>query len=349
MPIVYNVIPNYLTVPPSYTCRPTPNQIMGYDDVAAAINVRNPTIPVATAKSVLEAFRTEAVSQLSEGNSINLAGFMSLVVSMPVKLDVPTDSLPIDPIDIKAKPSAPFKTEVRQAASYSRGEYIEKQPNILNARDTNLAIDNYVRSGFGFAVVGSNLSFNANPGSGEGVFITDADGLEVLQENISLADPSKVIITPTFGASAVEPWQVEKTLTVKARYTTNGQIRTGNYSKKLRSINVIDSVTNVNLFAVGDAASGPATVTEFAADDVDARIQAVIQPDNSLTLAVGYLDDDMGSPVTVPQEDGAEVVLTGLDEDLTVTVDDYLTLFTSLNSYGRFMQEIVNLNTVSPT
>jgi len=345
MPIVYNVIPNALTVPPSYTCRPTPNQIMDYDDVAEAINVRNPTIPVATAKSVLEAFRTETLNQLADGNSINLSGFLSLVVSMPVRLDTPVDLLPSNPIDVKAKPSTPFKTAVRQLASYSRDQYVEKQPSVLHAADTHTEIDNYISDGFGFVVNGTNVGFDkTNPD--EGIFITDADGLEMKQVNVSLNNPSSLIFIPDFTGSAVETFQVEKTLSVKSKYTENGQIRTGVFSKKQRSLNVIAEATSPHLFIVGDSTDAVCSVTDFTLNDVDAYFEAIIHPDNSLTLNVATIEGVQGDEITLTGVNGQEFVLTGLAADVTLYIVDYDVLYASVLSYGRYMREVCNLSII---
>ena len=66
--------------------------MLDFDAVAEQINLHNPTIPVQTAKSVLEAFRAETKLQLAAGNTINLKGFVSMVVSLPGKIDLLPDT-----------------------------------------------------------------------------------------------------------------------------------------------------------------------------------------------------------------------------------------------------------------
>ncbi|MCI5129478.1 MAG: DUF4469 domain-containing protein, partial [Candidatus Electrothrix sp. AUS3] len=233
MPIQYKVIQNFLTNPPSYTARPIAQNTLDYDALAAEINLHNPTIPAATAKVVLEAFREVVVSQLAKGNTINLAGFMSFVTSLPVRLDQTTEELPPNAVDVKAKPSVVLKQQVAQQAEYVRLPYSEKSPDISAAYDTNTNLPAWIRQDHGFRLDGSNIGFTGTDPA-QGVFLTDANGNTVQQTRISLNKPSTVIITPDFGEAAAVSPNVEKTIAVRSRYTENGQVRIGEYSKNLR-------------------------------------------------------------------------------------------------------------------
>ena len=347
MPIQYKVIPNYLTNPPSSTARPVPRNTLDYDALATRINLHNPTIPAATARSVLEAFREEVIRQLADGNTINLAGFMSFVTTLPVRLDQPPDDLPPDPVDVKAKPSVVLKQEVARRAEYERLPYSEKTPDISAAYDTNTNLPNWIRGDYGFRLDGSNIGFDgADPA--QGVFLTDADGRIVRQTRISLNNPSKIIITPDFGGAPAVPPNVEKTIAVRSRYTANGQLRTGEYAKHLRSTNVV-TAEQPRLFVVGDDTDGPLVVSGYHEEQVMCRFEAVYRTDDQITLAAGPLDGPLGPEVIIPRA-GADMVLTGLDADVTVNFIDngsYDLFVTSLLSYGRYMLEICALSTIS--
>ncbi|MCI5120242.1 MAG: hypothetical protein D3908_03435, partial [Candidatus Electrothrix sp. AUS4] len=184
MPIQYKIIPNYLTNPPSYIARPVPQGTLDYDALAEQIHLHNPTIPVDTAKAVLEAFREEVIRQLADGNTINLAGFVSFVTTLPVRLDHPSDPLPPNAVDVKAKPSVVLKEEVAQQAEYVRLPYSEKTPDISAAYDTNTKLANWIRPDYGFCLDGSNIRFDAADPT-QGVFLTDADGHIIRQRKIS--------------------------------------------------------------------------------------------------------------------------------------------------------------------
>lgn len=345
MPIQYKIIPNYLTNPPSYTARPVPRNTLDYDALAEQIHLHNPTIPADTAKAVLEAFREEVIRQLADGNTINLSGFVSFVTSLPVRLAQPTDDLPPDPVDVRAKPSVVLKQEVAQQAEYERLPYSEKTPDISAAYDTNTKLANWIRPDYGFRLDGSNIGFDGTDPT-QGVFLTDADGHIVQQQKISLNQPSKIIITPDFGGVPAAPPNVEKTVAVRSRYTANGQLRTGEYAKHLRSTNVV-TAQQPKLFVVGDAADGPLVVSSYSGEQVMCRFEAVYRTDGQITLAVGPLTGELGPEVIISPQ-GSNMVLTGLAADVTVNFIDqgsYDLFVASLLSYGRYMLEVCDLAT----
>lgn len=346
MPIQYKIIPNYLTNPPSYTARPVPQNTLDYDALAEQINLHNPTIPADTAKAVLEAFRDEVIRQLADGNTINLAGFVSFVTSLPVRLAQPTDDLPPDPVDVKAKPSVVLKEEVAQQAEYVRLPYSEKAPEISAAYDTNTNLANWIRPDHGFRLDGSNIGFDGTDPT-QGVFLTDADGHIVQQTNISLNNPSKIIITPDFGGNPTVSPNVEKIIAVRSRYTENGQLRTGEYAKHLRSTNVV-TAQQPKLFVVGDAADGPLVVSNYSSHQVMCRFEAVYRTDGQIALAVGPLEGPLGPEVIIPPA-GVDMALAGLNAEVTVNFIDsnsYDLFVASLLSYGRYMLEVCDLSPI---
>jgi hypothetical protein len=346
MPIQYKIIPNYLTNPPSFTARPVPQNILDYDALAEQIHLHNPTIPVDTARAVLEAFREEVIRQLADGNTINLSGFVSFVTSLPVRLGHPTDDLPPNPVDVKAKPSVVLKEEVAQQAEYERLPYSEKSPDIIAAYDTNTNLTDWIRPDYGFRLDGSNIGFDAADPA-QGVFLTDADGHIVQQEKISLNEPSKIIITPDFGGEPAASPNVEKTIAVRSRYTKNGQLRTGGYAGHLRSTNVV-TTEQPKLFVIGDNADGPLVVSNYSGDQVMCRFEAIYRTDDRISLAIGPVEGSLGPEVIIPPA-GSDMVLSGLDADVTVNFIDsgsYDLFVASLLSYGRYMLEVCDLSPI---
>lgn len=342
MAISYQVTPNMLTNPPSFTCRPVANAVLGYDEVAAQINLRNPTIPATTAKTVLEALRLEVKEQLAAGNTVNLSNFVSFVVTMPVKLAASTDPLPANPINISAKPSTTFKTEVQAIATYTRVPTPVKAPTLNSAYDSSSGIDGFCRNGYGLRISGSNLRFNADDVE-QGVFLLSAAGNDMRQDNISLNDPSNLIVIPGLDP-AVQPAgaaSVEQVLTVRSKYTDNGSLRSGGYSKKLRALNVITD-SNKKLFVTGTATSGPATVKTYTGTQVKCRILAQASSTGIITLSIAPLSGAFGQEMTVTAN--GDYVLQGLAANVTVTVSDYDGLVTAVNSYSRYLQEVCDLS-----
>lgn len=342
MPITYKLAPNALTSPPSFGARPAPQRVLGFKDISRQVNLHNPTIPEVTAESVLRAFADETITQLASGNSINLEGFVSLAVSLPVRLDAPTDPLPPDSLDVKMKSSKPLKDQIRQSATYSRIPYIEKTPVIISAADSNTNTAQYIREGYGFAINGSNIGFDASDDD-QGVWLLSPAGNYIKQTNVSLNNPSNSIVTIILDTveGPAEESSVENTLIVRSKYTDNGQLRIGEFSKKVRSIVIIRLTANKTFFVVGDASIGPVSTESYFGPEVDGSLVAIIRPDGVLTLSTGLFGGDQGQAIEVS---GTGVVaLDGLGSEFEVNVLDYDTLYANVLSYGRYMQEFFNM------
>ena len=345
MPIKYRIEPNALTSPPAYKAFPLPSVVLDFDSLSVQINLHNPTIPVQTAKSVLEAFRAETKLQLAAGNTINLLNFISMVVSLPGKVDLPTDTFPLEDVTIKAKASATLRDEIRQDATFEKEAYIEKMPHILTVGDTNTEIQGYARDDFGLSIVGSNVGFETSDVT-QGVFILNGAGTQLKQTKISLNKPSQLIITPVLPAFVPTQNNVQMQLYVAARYTPNGQLRTGAYSKQVRGTNLIRDGF-IDIFVSNNAASGPAEISSYLGPEIDAIIVSRLRPvDSVLLLYIGTLDGVFGPEVEIPAP--GEYVLTGLVANVTVDVTNFTELTQTTLDNGRYIQEVVNIIPLTP-
>jgi len=345
MSIEYNVISNMLTSPPSYGCRPSPKTVLDLEAISAAINLSNPTIPIATAKDVLELLREVVKLNLLAGNSVNLENFISFVLSMPIRLAKPTDLLPTNRVNIHGIPSVTFKEEVKQLATYLRLGYVTKQPQIISSYDTNTDYQYFVRNGFGCAIDGANLSFDPNQ-SDEGIFLTSEEGNEIKQDNILLINPSKLMFVPSLD-SAVQPAgqnSVEQTLTVRTRYTENGTLRSTTFGRKLRTTNGINVLGGFDsIFVTGGNSGGPAQIIDYVPGATN-RIVAKIRPDGVLVFAIAPYVGDFGQEYEV-LANGAYPVEGG-DDPMIINVTDYAELYSTVVDYGNYIQEIVELQPI---
>lgn len=344
MSIRYEVVKNSLTTPPSYFARPQPRVILGIDDMAAEINKRVPNIPFETAKSAIVTFQEIVGDELAGGNGVKIDSFCSWVVTMPGSMAEPTDPLPTGAFDIKAKPSAPFKTAVLNAATFERVGYASKEPSIVSAIDTNTSIPNYVREGFGFKITGAQMGWDQTD-TNQGAFLLSSAGNNIRQTNISLSNPSNAFIVPVLDAVAGPAGanSVEQILSIVTRYTENGEYRTGTYKTPLRTTNVVAAATP-NLFVVGSAAAGPATVTLYAGLQTDCRILAVIGGDNILRLSIGTLAGVFGDTVAVTA--AGDYIVGGLASDVTINVNDFDQLRANVIAYGKYLQEVCDLSPI---
>lgn len=341
MSISYNVIPNALTNPPSFTARVAPNLVLDFDEMAVQINLHNPTIPVATAKSVLESFREEVKTQLLNGNTVKLTNFVSFVPTIPVNLAAATDPLPSSPLDIKAKPSTTFKNECNQAASYTRLGYPTKDPSITEAKDTSTEIIGFIEAGKGFRIDGRNLGFDPT-NVNVGIFLKPGADPEERQTNISINDPSLIVITPSFTPEGNS--DVEVLLTARNKYTENGTIRTGTYSRMLRTV-VKVATGNQNYIFNAATASAAAEVSTWGGGTLRMYMQLSLDQLNILNLRVkaGAGEWTPYTQLTAEQE----YTLTPAGYSIGITVLDLVSLTENVTAYGRFIQEVVDLTTIA--
>lgn len=332
--IDYLVIGNALTTPPSNTCRIAPKQVLGYDKIAELINTHNPTIPAATAKSVIEALREEVLTQLLEGNTVLLENFVSFVSTLPQRLVLPTDPINTDSARIAAKVATPYIDRLRLNAQYNRTGYPVKAPAIIAGWDTNTDTANWITNGSPFKITGQNLGFDKAV-EDVGVFIIPATGTEQKQANIASMGPSGIIFVPDF--TLVQSYFPDVTIVIKTRYTENGQIRTGSYSNKVRA-----TVESGGLFSLNGSARPVTTLTSSnAIDETLYRFALSIRPSGEVTLALGTMSL-MGADVVIPAN-GVYELSVGSSEDtvtFSATVADYDLLYANALACGRYICEV---------
>jgi len=343
MPVKYNVRINRLTVPPSYACITTAEETLGYDEISELIHLLNPTITAAQAKTVLQNLRQVVTEQVADGKFVNLENFVSFMPRIPVRLDLPTDDIPPDAVKVAAKVSRQFNRAVQDIATYERLGYPSKAPELVTGYETNTKYLRFIREGYPFRLTGKNIGFD---GADEdlGIFLVDAGDNETEQDKIALNDPSNVIITADFGEAPIMSPNVEKTLYCRNRYTPHGTLREGSY-EYVRSMNFIASDQR-EMFVAGSAATGSVQAVQHDAAAEDCRVEAILKPDNTITLAIGPYIGDMGYPVVVPPA-GAPVILHGLDVPVMLNVADanaYNALHNFLLQRGRYVLEVCNMD-----
>ncbi len=337
MPIQYQVVPNALTSPPSYTGRVAPKSILGITEIAHQINIHNPTITEEIAKTVITAFQEEVLFQLAEGNTVKIASFCSFSTSLPFRIAAATDALPPGVVDIKAKPSAPFKTQLRQDARFTRLPYSDKAPTASEVVDTNSGLAGWIRDNFGFRINGANIGFDVSDAA-LGMSLTLADGTVVQQGNIGLNDPSSVIIVPSFESDLPDGEHVEVTLVMSNRYTENGQVRIGTITNKIRATNASGSYFSVAM------ETSPVSLTSFTGADDTALLVSAIKPDGTLTIAGGSVDGELGQVYDILPATASVDIAFGT-HTVTVAIDDYDSLMANVLAYQRYMQEVIVLET----
>ena len=315
MPVKYYVRVNRLTVPPSHACITTAEETLGDDGIAELIHILNPSITAAQAKTVLQNLRQVVTEQVADGKFVKLKNFVSFMPRLPVRLDVPTDDIPPDAVKVAAKIPKELNRAVQNIATYERLGYPSKAPEVVIGYETNTEYPRFIRDTYPFRLSGKFLGFDVDD-EDLGIFLNDADDNEIEQDKVGLNEPSNVIITADFGGEPAVSPNVEKTIHCRNRYTPNGTLREGSY-EYVRSMNFIAS-DQLEMFVAGADATGPVQAVEHDAADEDCRVEAILKPDNTITLAIGPYTGDMGSPVVVPT-DGGEITLRGVTSGVDVT------------------------------
>ncbi len=348
MPVKYYVRVNRLTVPPSHACITTAEETLGDDRIAELIHILNPSITAAQTKTILQNLRQVVTEQVADGKFVKLKNFVSFMPRLPVRLDLPTDDLPPDAVKVAAKIPKELNRAVQNIATYERLGYPSKAPEVVIGYETNTEYPRFIRDTYPFRLSGKFLGFDVDD-EDLGIFLNDADDNEIEQEKIALNDPSNVIITADFGGEPAVSPNVEKTIHCRNRYTPNGTLREGSY-EYVRSMNFIAS-DQLEMFVAGSDATGPVQAVEHDAEAEDCRVEAILKPDNTITLSIGPYTGDMGYPVVVSPT-GGDIVLSGLSVDVTLHVADsdaYTDLYNFLLARGRYVLEVCNMGQFGDT
>lgn len=341
--IDYVVESNALTKPPSYSCRTIPGQTLGLQEMAKLINLHNRTIPAQTAEDALNLFFEEILSQLTNGNWVNIEGFASFRATIKARLDGATDPLPAESVDCVVVVSKPFVDELKSLARYNRNDYSELRPNMLSVIEPVTGLESYIVDESGLVINGNNLQYNPLA-SDEGVFIGQEDVI-LKATNVSLAEPSKIIIIPNLDPFDPVP-AVGYDLYVRTRYTPNGNLRQRKFKKKLREmveLNVGGKIMNY------DTVDIPVTVDSYDGVLTELLFFAFFDNKKRLLLGVTTVDSyNLSITTEITNSPGYQSYkLYGLDQVVEGQVR-YDLLSETLTLYSNYIQELCTLNGFGP-
>ena len=246
---------NALTNPQSYTVAYVPQAVIGYDELAEEMARDNPAWDKAQIKAMLMARDKTIMRQLLNGNQVTLENAFSYHLSFNARLDSPDAPLP--PVEkmlkVKVSASRTFVKEVRAQAHLERLPAEEKAPVILAAEDTVLGLKDVLNSSGALRLTGSRLSFNYAKAD-EGCVIEGTRSGRTVQTRFVGISNTEVTFLPDIPAQD-ELWNNEYTVSVAARYTENGSLRTSLYRRRLRTPLLIQGLS---------FESGPGILTDNA-------------------------------------------------------------------------------------
>ncbi len=341
MPIIYRIEPNYLTDPMSYYPRPLPIYILGSSAMLAAVMSREPDFTANQAYGTMVVLKDIVLAAVLEGSRFEFDNFMSIYPVIRMTLRSPQDLINRLAFDFEMVFSGAVKEQINDEAVFIPVPTIEKAPLIMQAVDAETGIQDFIQNGKGLQISGSNL--RVTTGTEGRVYVVREDDTEEDQERLSLNNPSNVIITPTYetGVGPGGAASVERSLFIETRYTPNGSLRNGEYFRKIRSVNNIDS-DNKLAFLSGSQAGD---VVEVTGHDADIGTMAQI-------ICVKDLGGNLWMYTICLGIQQIPVEITGIDEytlylgavwEISLDVLSYDTLEDNVNAYLGFMNEIVPL------
>lgn len=226
---------NALTLPQSYSMRFMPRNVLGNDELAAEMVKKNPIWHEGMAKVCIDSLIQTIQEQLIAGNQVTLANAFTFSLSFTARLDTPDAPLP--PMDellqVRIYAAQPFVTAVRQEAQLEQLPAEEKLPLIVTAEDTRLKLNDVLYAKGVLRLAGSRLLFNqADPICG--CFIEGTRSGKTTQAQFATISNTEILLVPDIPAQN-DPWNNEYILSVAARYTGRGTLRTGIYRRKLRA------------------------------------------------------------------------------------------------------------------
>jgi len=342
---------NALTVPPSYTLRFIPRNVLGYDELAAEMARDNPLWDKEMIKAVLMARDRTVMRQLVNGNQVTLENAFSYRLSFNARLNGPDDPLP--PVEemlrVKVSASRTFVKETARDVRLERLPEEEKLPVISSAEDTALSLANVLNPDGVLRLTGSNLAFDQTDPACGCVIEGTRSGRTVQTQFASIAN-SEILAVPHIPAQD-DPWNNEYTLSLSTRYTEHGSLRTGIFRRRLRSPLAVSGLGHPHAavgILTGSASAPYVTITggTVTADET-LRIQVALDPaDSRLHFSLLDMKENGAAGDAVSVSANGEYTLPGFAgsavSSLNISVNNYAGLAELIRSgYAGWLADVL--------
>ncbi len=342
---------NALTTPPSYRARVILKDSVGYAALAERIVLKNPVCSADQAESVLRTRDEEIQELLLDGYQVTLENAFIYHVTVTGRMNAPDDPLPSDgTVNVQIHAARPFVEKVRQAARLERLPPEQKTPIIAGAEDTMLGLNDVLHPDGVLRLTGTDLLFDPKTGSGECVLEGTRNGRAV-QSRFAMLSNSLILAVPEIP-SQPQPWNNEYRVSVSARYTTHGSLRTGIYPRLLRTPLTVDVAADDGILS-GAEANPLARVTggDLSGESAQVRIEAALNAQDGGLLQLRLLDmsEDGAAGDAVQVPDNGVYTLPGQPESelvgLEVTVERYALLVDKIRQeYTGRLVDILNVS-----
>ena len=347
--IQWRPVLNALTTPTSYRIQPVPRSTDGYDEMAVDISTEQPIYSEETIKGLAPLMMQWIQRRLINGSQVTLPDAFNFHISVTGRLNSPDAPLPEgnDQLQVNVRVSQPFVKEIRHQARLERLPATEKAPVISSTEDTLLKLNDVLNPAGVLLLIGTDLA--SDPHSLGSVEIEGTRNGSAVQTRLLRIEPSEIMLMPDIPTQD-NPWNNEYTVTVNARYTAHGTLRTDTYSRKLRTPLLIQGLSPETPetgpgILTGDAAAPLARLSSGTASASEVlRIQALVDSRTG-QLSLRLLDMQEGGMegAAVEATEENEYVLPGFSgsavQSLTVTVENLADLIslTRDNYSGRLV------------
>jgi hypothetical protein len=318
--------------------------------IAADVSRKHPNFSQEVVETILNAADEAILARLLNGEQVTKKGSFSYYISFTGRLNNPDD--PIPPLDkclhVHVRVSAPFLENIRQNAHIERLPMIEKLPVINLAFDSLLKLNDVLNAQGVLQLMGDNLFFDQEGGTGECVIEGTNNGRVVQTRYVSIANKA-IQIMPDIPTQT-QPWHNEYRLTVSTHYTEHGTPRTGIYKRMLRTMLGVRIGDNPGILSSsGTVPLVTVTGGSLSAEGARVRIQVVYNVQDS-ELRFSLLDMKEGGKTgdevraaangvyTLPGYTGGDVT------SMEVTVADYAGLLALVrNAYAGRLVDILDV------
>ena len=343
---------NPLTTPQSYRPLFMPRNVIGKAEMAARMAKALPNYSEAEFRTFIDLHNQLITESLINGEQVTEENAFTYRLAFTGRMSTPEEPLPPleECLHVRVNASAPLMNAVRQAAQLERLPMSKKMPLINTAQDTVLWLKEVLNPIGLLRLTGENLFFDATkPDAGECVIKSTAGG-RMVQTRFGKIKDSEIILMPDLPAQS-NSWNNEYTISVSTRYSERGSLRTGTYSRMLRTPLIVDGFGGETGILTGKAANPYVSITGGSVSANETlRIQAV------LDLRTDRLFFNLADMQEVGGKTGAVVTVTGNGEltlagfsdsavsSLTVRVNSFAALKALIRAnYGGRLTDILEV------
>jgi HU domain-containing protein len=250
--IEYQVIPNPLTTPPSFSLRVQPSGTFTDDELYAEVG-SEVSLDTATVHSVLDGLRRVTTRRLLAGDTVQIPGIASLVAQVAEKLDTATQ-----PLSGNATKGVNLRADIEQInaiktnGQFSRIESSSQAPKLVTVTGLGGADLGALRPGNLVQVEGERLGIDpAQPD--EGAFLVPGAGPAFRMTDYNAVGPK----TTQFFIAAGLPADADLLLEIRNRRSPGGPLYTTRWPNPLHT--AADSTPQAVRAKAPKAKAAPAT------------------------------------------------------------------------------------------